>query len=288
MKKLFVLVIVLIAVISGYEYYMRYRPWLEQIRVNLKSGVAVENIKAEIFTPGGLRGDSEFTDAVLTVAGIIEQTNEVRVDLGKQPLKENRLLSKAALDKVKDMFAGQYFEHISPAGRGPANFVQEAGYVYITVGENLALGNYHNDAALVEAWMNSPGHRANILNDKFTEIGVAVLKGKFEGKTTWLAVQEFGRPASDCPRVDPFLKSQIDAGKIELDRLEQQVVEAKRQLEDRPESSTQDEVDAYNRQVAEFNNLVRIFNNRIDTQKSIVNQYNAQVKAFNGCIAKYK
>lgn len=286
MKKLTIFIIIIILGIAGYEYYTRYQPQIERIAESVRSGTTVENIKAEIFTPGGLRAKIESSKAKLTAVGVIAQTNDQRALFGRKTLKENKLLDAVATAKVKDMFAGQYFEHISPLGKGPADLAGEAGYVYISIGENLALGNYANDAALVEAWMNSPGHKANILNSKFTEIGVAVLKGTFEGKTTWLAVQEFGRPASDCPPVSSFLKQQVDDGKLELDRLEAQVRQAKARLDAWPQAETREEISVYNQEVADYNAQVKVYNNRLDTQKQLVNQYNAQVQTFNACIAK--
>ena len=286
MKKLTILIIIGLVAIAGYEYFGRYRPQIKSITESIRSGTALENIKTEIFTPGGLRAKIEAANSVLTTQGVIDNTNQQRSDFGKPVLKVNAKLTAAASAKVKDMFAGQYFEHVSPTGRGPADLARDAGYVYISVGENLALGNYKDDATLVDAWMNSPGHRANILNAGFTEIGVAVLKGKFEGKTTWLAVQEFGRPASDCPGVDEFLKDQIDAGKVSIDVLENQVKETKAQLDSWPEPQSKEEVAAYNAKVAEYNSLVKVFNNRIDTQKEAVARYNNQVKVFNECIAR--
>ena len=59
---------------------------------------------------------------------------------------------------------------------------KKAGYEYISVGENLAMGNFKNDGDLVEAWMNSPGHRANILSFKYKELGVAVIKANMKEK----------------------------------------------------------------------------------------------------------
>ena len=284
MKRFIVFVIIIFLGIGAYEFYGNHREQIASLTEGLKDGSALENIKTEIFTPGGLRAKIESANSNLTLEGVISATNQERSDFGKSTLKENARLNAAALAKVKDMFAGQYFEHVSPTGRGPADLAKDAGYVYISIGENLALGNYKDDVTLVEAWMNSPGHRANILNGKFTEIGAAVMKGTFEGKTTWLAVQEFGRPASDCPRVDEFLKDQIDAGKVSVDVLENQVKETKAQLDAWPEPESKEEVDAYNAKVAEYNNTVKVFNNRIDTQKDIVARYNNQVKAFNACI----
>ena len=238
MKTLIGFAIVIFIAIGAYEFYGRHEVQIANFTEGLKTGTALENIRTEIFTPGGLRAKIESANAVLTVQGVIEATNSQRSDFGKTRLKENAMLNAAALAKVKDMFAAQYFEHISPLGKGPADLAKEAGYVYISVGENLALGNYKDDLVLVEAWMNSPGHRANLLNESFAEIGVAVLRGTFEGKITWLAVQEFGRPASDCPVVDDFLKTQVDLGKMEVDRLETQVVALKSQLEAWPEAQS--------------------------------------------------
>ncbi|MBI3231678.1 MAG: hypothetical protein HYZ51_01190 [Candidatus Doudnabacteria bacterium] len=286
MKKFTVLVIVLLIGAAGFDYWQKYQPQIAQITDSIKSGEAIENIKTEVFTPGGLRAKIEAKSAYLTARGVIELTNEERTLVGRLPLKENKLLNQAAAAKAKDMFAAQYFEHISPLGKGPSDLAKDAGYVYIMVGENLALGNYKDDAALVDAWMNSRGHRANILNAKFTEIGVAVLKGTFEGKSTWLAVQEFGKPASDCPKVDEFLKQQIDLGKLDVDRLEDQAKSLKRDLENSPEPATKEEVDAYNQKVIAYNNSVKVYNNRIDSQKEIVARYNTQVNAFNQCIVK--
>src|SRR3989344_5705251 len=182
MKKFTILIILVVLGIAGFEYYQRYQPQIAQITESLKSGTAVENIRSEIFTPGGLRAKIEAANSRLTLSGVIAQTNEQRQFFGKPALKENAQLNQAAMSKVKDMFAGQYFEHISPLGKGPGDLAREAGYVFITIGENLALGNYKDDAVLVQAWMDSPGHRANILNGRFTEIGVAVVKGIYEGE----------------------------------------------------------------------------------------------------------
>ena len=57
--------------------------------------------------------------------------------------------------------------------------------------------------------MASPGHRANILNSRFIDIGVAVKEGEYQGKETWLAVQEFGEPLSDCPSPSTDLRFQL-------------------------------------------------------------------------------
>ena len=162
-------------------------------------------------TPPPIRVEREASGAELTIVGTIAKTNDERRTRGLPELAANAKLAAAARVKADDLFARQYFEHVSPTGAGPADLAREAGYEYIEIGENLALGNFSDDADLVRAWMESPGHRANILNKEYEEIGVAVGKGTFEGETTWMAVQVFGRPLPDCPKPDAVLKAQIDS-----------------------------------------------------------------------------
>src|SRR5207237_597403 len=143
---------------------------------------------------------------------------------------------------------------------------------------------FKDDAALVEAWMNSPGHRANILNTKYQEIGVAVGSGMFEGHKTWLAVQEFGKPKSSCPSVDSNLKLQINSQQNEINQMQSNLAELKNQL-DSSQPKTQSEYDSYNQLVAEYNNMIKIYNNKVDTLKLISDQYNIEVRAYNSCLA---
>ena len=134
-------------------------------------------------------------------------------------LLENTKLDQSAELKAQDMLKNQYFAHTSPSGMAVGNLAEKVGYEFIAIGENLALGNFENDEALVQAWMDSPGHRANILNSRYQEIGVAVLKGVFEGRTTWLAVQHFGLPLSVCPSPQEGVKLTIDANQNKIDEI---------------------------------------------------------------------
>lgn len=172
-----------------------------------------------ITTPGPLRGRTDAPANPLTIEGILRETNRHRAEAGLSPLTLNAKLSAAAQAKVNDMFRQQYFEHIGPDGRGPSDWVDDTGYGYIAVGENLALGNFASDAELVQAWMNSPGHRANILNRGFQEIGLAATAGTFEDNRTWLSVQTFATPASACPTPSNTLRTQYEQGEEALDRL---------------------------------------------------------------------
>lgn len=129
----------------------------------------------------------------ITPERVIELTNQKRLESGLSPLNLNSTLNQVAQAKAGDMFAFNYWAHNSPSGRDPWSFFREAGYNYLYAGENLARDFMTSDAA-VEAWMNSPTHRENILNGKYKEIGLAVVDGTLEGVETTLVVQVFGTP----------------------------------------------------------------------------------------------
>jgi len=126
---------------------------------------------------------------------IIELTNQKRAELGLAPLVNNSLLNEVAQRKAADMFAFNYWAHVSPSGRDPWSFFKEVGYKYTYAGENLAR-DFMDSASVVEAWMNSPTHRENIVNPHYKEIGVAVVNGTLNGVETTLVVQVFGTPPS--------------------------------------------------------------------------------------------
>lgn len=190
----------------------------------------LEKIQQEILTPPPLTGSLTGTGGTLSINGILQETNKHRVTVDAAKLTLNDTLNKAAKAKVDDMFALQYFEHISPDGTGPADLADNVSYQYIRVGENLALGNYEDDTDLVQAWMDSPGHRANIMNKGYSEIGIAVGKGQYEEHNTWLAVQTFGLPASACPKPDPALQTSFDNKQAEANQLSIELDSSKQQL----------------------------------------------------------
>ena len=124
---------------------------------------------------------------------VIELTNQKRLENGLPPLRYNPNLTQAALSKAGDMFAFDYWAHVSPSGRDPWAFFHEADYNYLFAGENLAR-DFYTSEAVVEAWMASPTHRDNVLNSRYEEIGLAVVDGTLEGIETTLVVQLFGTP----------------------------------------------------------------------------------------------
>lgn len=219
------------------------------------------------------------TSLQLTIQGVIDETNVARRDNGGlPPLARNETLDRIARTKLDDMFARQYFEHISPQGIGPSDLAKSAGYGYILIGENLALGNFKDDKDLVLAWMNSPGHRANILNSRYQEIGVAVLEGTYEGRKTWIGVQSFGKPRSSCPFISEEMKAQIDVNGARIPTMRAELDAKKAQIDASSPSDPN-----YNTYIDAFNVLVPPYNALIESNHLLVEQYNAQVRAFNKC-----
>ena len=217
----------------------------------------------------------------LTRAGIIANTNTQRkVNGGLPALSGNTTLDAIATARLVDMFQKQYFAHVAPDGGSSEAIAKTFGYDYLALGENIALGIFDGNADLVNAWMESPGHRANILNAHFTQIGVAAREGIFEDKATWIAVQVFAKPATACPAVDANIKIAIDSAKNQLSQIQAQIQEKKTTMD----AMEPKRGDAYNQKVDEYNALVRQYNTLLDQTRVQVNQYNAQVAAFNLCV----
>ncbi|MGW7404892.1 sigma-70 family RNA polymerase sigma factor [Streptomyces sp. NPDC054833] len=122
-----------------------------------------------------------------TVAQVVALVNKERANAGCGPLTENAQLEKAAQAHSDDMAARNFFDHTNPDGVDPGQRITAAGYRWSTYGENIAQGQ-QTPQSVMDSWMNSPGHRANILNCSFKEIGVGVHKGS--GGPWW--TQDFG------------------------------------------------------------------------------------------------
>jgi uncharacterized protein YkwD len=130
----------------------------------------------------------------ISAAQVLEQTNNERTKAGLPALTTNTKLNQAALAKASHMFQHDYWAHIAPDGTTPWVFIKNAGYSYSVAGENLAR-DFGDTGAMVQAWMNSPTHKENIVRSKYTETGIAVVDGKLQGVETTLVVQLFGSPS---------------------------------------------------------------------------------------------
>jgi uncharacterized protein YkwD len=124
---------------------------------------------------------------------LVNLTNQNRAVANVSQLIVNPILEKAAQMKADDMAAKGYFAHNTPDGKTPWYWFNLAGYKYTYAGENLAV-NFQESADVETAWMNSHGHFLNIMNPKFTEIGIATSTGIYKGRQAVFVVQLFGAP----------------------------------------------------------------------------------------------
>ncbi|MBU3159385.1 serine protease [Clostridium frigoris] len=118
---------------------------------------------------------------------VVTLVNQERAKVGLAALKDNSQLSNVARTKSGDMVTNNYFDHTSPTYGSPFDMMKQFGITYTAAGENIAMGQ-QTAALVMTGWMNSPGHKANILSKDFTDIGVGIAKDK-SGSIYW--TQEF-------------------------------------------------------------------------------------------------
>lgn len=126
-------------------------------------------------TAANTKANAEKTEASASVSAyekeVVELTNTERAKQGLPALTLDTELSKVARVKSEDMSKNNYFDHTSPTYGSPFDMMKQFGVSYKAAGENIAKGQTTPEQ-VVKAWMNSEGHRANILSSKFTHIGV--------------------------------------------------------------------------------------------------------------------
>lgn len=166
-----------------------------------------------IFVQIAVSGAAKIFPSVLGCASsisteeVIRLTNEKRLSNGLNALSENSTLSSAAQAKGTDMLNKGYWAHFAPDGTSPWSFFLNFGYRYKYAGENLARDFCSaNDA--VNAWMNSPSHRENVLSPNYKDIGIGVVQGNLAGADTTIVVQFFGSRPSDTIPAIPIAKAQ--------------------------------------------------------------------------------
>jgi uncharacterized YkwD family protein len=121
---------------------------------------------------------------------VVDLVNKERAAAGLPALKMNTKLAGVAEKKAEDLRDNNYFDHQSPTYGSPFDMMKQFGITYTAAGENIAKGQKTPDEVM-NGWMNSPGHRANILNAEYTEIGVGYVTDS-NGTAYW--VQHFIRP----------------------------------------------------------------------------------------------
>lgn len=280
MKKFFLFLILIAAVFLSLTLLLKDVLFRTFNNITTSTPELLNVIKERVVTPPPLISEKDAPNSYLSKDGIIEQTNLARQERGLPPLEEKEELNLSAFMKVNDIFEKQYFSHISPLGEGPSHLAQRAGYEFVAIGENLALGGFTDEKDLVAAWMQSPGHRDNILSKSYRDIGVAVLKSEYNGRTTWVAVQHFGRPLSECPQPSANLLSNIQGKQSKVEALYLVIEKKNAELKDLRKQNDP----VYDKEVERYNELVSEYNNLIGELKHLIEFYNNQVRKFNECL----
>ena len=170
------------------QYVKSYWPYIPMLLVVIIGIVA----NSFLSTYGVLGANSDYSPSTL-----LTSTNQQRTAVDQSELTINPLLTAAAQAKAEDMAARNYWSHDTPDGQAPWSFITAAGYNYELAGENLAYG-FNGAEEAVAGWMNSPGHRANILNAGYQNVGFGIVTvANYQGKgEQTIVVAEYGRPST--------------------------------------------------------------------------------------------
>ncbi len=144
--------------------------------------------------------------AEITTETVVAEMNIHRVAAGLPPLRQDDRLVRAADSRMRDMEELAYWGHVAPDGRSPFEMIRPSGYEFRYAGENLAAG-FETAELLVQSWMESKGHRANILSPLYQDCGVSIIDGATTGRSVGRSVVVlFARPTSPSSP-DPRLAS---------------------------------------------------------------------------------
>ncbi len=243
----------------------------------------------------------------LTKEAIIAATNNARATQGLRALNESSLLNAVAEARARDMLEKQYFDHVSPTGERASDIAQRVGYRYKIIAENIAAGGFLTNQKVVDGWMQSPGHRKNLLSADVQDIGVAIIKGLLKGSDTWVSVQIFGLPslpvAADkhCALPSQQLERDMEAKTAEVKSLNERLSRLKQELDDEkysidlerlsagsdPERNHQlnVKINAYNEKRQWYNQMLADVQGKAAVLKSMIEEHNREVQGYRDCQA---
>ena len=136
-------------------------------------------------------------DREITPENVTALMNVYRAEAGLGPLRLDARLTRAATARMQEMMDGQWWGHASPDGTPPFVWITAADYNYVAAAENLAAG-FETTGLLVQSWIESPGHRANILNGLYADCGIAVIEGRTDRRAAGTSIVVlFARRAVD-------------------------------------------------------------------------------------------
>ncbi len=241
---------------------------------------------------------------LLTRENVIALTNKARADNGLPPLAENQLLNEIAASRARDMLEKQYFAHVSPTGEQASDIAQRIRYPYKIIAENIGSGDFYTNQKIVDGWMQSPGHRNNILSSEVQDIGAAVIKGNMKGHETYVTVQIFGLQSlpvaqKNCVAPPENLLRDIEIKKAELASLQDQLSRLKNDLNEEKESIETEQqyasgdapkilklnvkINAYNEKSHWYNRVAGEAKAKVDVIQSMENEYNRLLQTYHEC-----
>lgn len=199
-----------------------YRPdVLERLSMGIMLGLVLLS-----FTMANLQAilwiSSDWLVSTILPAVIVDLTNEEREGGSLISLTRNPLLDEAARLKAEDMAKNAYFSHYSPDGISPWHWFSEVSYDFVSAGENLAV-HFTESEDVVDAWMESPAHKANIMGGQYQEIGVGTAKGEYKGRPTIFVVQLFG--TQKAPLVTSRAEMSEEPARVTVEKVIEPVVE---------------------------------------------------------------
>lgn len=291
MKKFLIYAVILIAFVFVGFYFSDFSKVsvleLNDLSARVKATSTkniIRKVENKISALSPILSGEDYLNSNLSNVGILNETNESRKENGHlPPLSQNSKLDRIASLRIKDMFKNGYFEHKSPTGIGASDVAYDVGYEFILIGENIALGNFQDDKSLVQAWMNSPGHRANILNNRYVEIGISAEKGLYKGEKKWLAVQIFGRPLSLCGGLDKIMKKTIEESENAISLLDIKAKAHYFEINSIKNAGIKN-ANEYNEKVREYNGVIDRIKNKESEIKNLIENYNNQIRIFNECV----
>ncbi len=242
----------------------------------------------------------------LSKEAIIGLTNNARTLQGLSALNENPFLDAIAKARARDMLEKQYFAHVSPTGEQASDIAQKVGYSYKIIAENIASGLFFTNQKIIDGWMQSPGHRKNILSPEVKEMGASVVKGRMNGADTWVSVQIFGLQSppvleKSCVSPSQDLLKEMETKKAEIlslnERLtglrqeldaEKDSIESERRLAGNDSKRNYDlngKIMAYNEKSGWHNQSLAEMKAKETVLNSMVEEYNKALQSYRDCEA---
>jgi hypothetical protein len=197
---------------------------------------------------------------------------------------------------------------VSPTGEQASDIAQTVGYRYKIIAENIASGLFFTNQKVIDGWMQSPGHRKNILSPEVKEMGASIIKGRMNGADTWVSVQIFGLQSlpvaeKSCMPPSQELLKEIETKKAEIESLNERLTRLRQELDAEADSIEMDRRIAGSdpKRIYELNTDIRAHNEKSGWHNrslaemkaketvlnSMVGEYNKALQSYRDCMASH-